>query len=205
LGKTKAHLPSFFAANGVELVASLPYCDRNNTDAMRGEGVFDKSIESLQHLNACGYGQSGTGLKLDLMCNRDGAVLPQDRLGLESSFRQELGNKYGITFNRLLAVTNMPIKRHLRRLQQAGTLNEYADGLVSTFETGSTANLVCRYLISVSYDGRLFDCDFNQMLNMPIDVTEPMTIFNFDLPALLARRIRFGPHCFGCTAGGGST
>jgi radical SAM/Cys-rich protein len=204
-GKSKAHLPSFFAANGVELVASLPYCDKNNTDTVRGEGVFDKSIASLQHLNSYGYGQQGTGLKLDIMCNRDGAISPRDRLFLESSYRQELGNKYGITFNRLLAVTNMPINRHLRRLQQAGTLGEYTDGLVSTFEPGSASDLVCRYLVSVSYDGRLFDCDFNQMLDMPVDINEPMTIFNLDLRALLARRIRFGPHCFGCTAGGGST
>jgi len=204
-GKTKAHLPSFFAHNCVELVASLPYYDRHNTDAVRGKGVFDKSIQSLQQLNACGYGQSRTGLKLDLMCNRDGAISPQDRLGLESSFRQELGNTYGITFNRLLAVTNMPINRHLRRLEQAGTLSEYTEALVSTFEPGAASNLVCRYLISVSYDGRLFDCDFNQMMDMPVELDEPMTIFNFDLGALLGRRIRFGAHCFGCTAGGGST
>ena len=204
-GTTKAHLPAFFASNRVELVASLPYYDEHSTDAVRGKGVFDKSIKALQYLNAWGYGQPGSGLEVNLMCNRDGALSLQDRLCLESSFRQELGGRYGIMFNRLLAVTNMPINRHLRRLEQAGTLSEYTDALVSSFEPGSASNLVCRYLISVSYDGRLFDCDFNQMLDIPIQVNEPMTIFNFDLRALLERRIRFGSHCFGCTAGGGST
>jgi len=198
-------LLSFFAGKRVEVLASLPYCEKRFTDEIRGEGVFDKSIEVLKHLNYLGYGQASSGLILNLICNRDGAISAQDRALLESSFRHELYDKYGIIFNRLLAVTNMPINRYLLVLKRLGSFEKYMNGLVSSFDPASIPDLVCRYLVSVGYDGRLYDCDFNQMLGMTVDTRRPMTVFNFDLPALMERQIRLGPHCFGCTAGGGSS
>jgi radical SAM/Cys-rich protein len=201
----KDYLPSFFSENQVEVLASLPYFTKDATDALRGEGVFDKSVKALRCLNDYGYGQPGTGLELNLVCNRDGPVSPQERMILESSFRQELRENYGIVFNRLFAVTNMPVNRYLLRLKQSKSFPEYMNRLLVSFDPASTTNLVCRYLVSVGYDGRLYDCDFNQMLGMQVQSTKTMTVFNFNLEALLKRRIRFGSHCFGCTAGGGSS
>ena len=198
-------LPSFFAENDVEILASLPYYERDITDSIRGEGVFDKSIEGLKRLNAHGYGRPNTGLDLNLVCNRDGAVSSQDVVSLEASFRQELWEEFGVVFNRLIAVTNMPINRYFLRLKESAAFSEYMDGLVSSFNRTSIDNLVCRSVISVGYDGRLYDCDFNQMLGMTAGAASATTVFNFDLQAWLQRQIRFGPHCFGCTAGGGSS
>jgi radical SAM/Cys-rich protein len=204
-GKNCKHLPSFFADNFVELYASLPHYEEHITDSIRGKGVFDKSIKALKFLNAHGYGQPGSGLILTLVCNQDGSVSQKDRTLLESIFKQELLNKHGILFNRLFVVTNMPINRYLDQLNHSNTFTGYMDSLIASFDPASTNNLACRYLINVGYDGRLYDCDFNQMLNMPILTNDTMTVFNFDLPTLLERRIRFEPHCFGCTAGGGSS
>ena len=200
----KTYLPSFFAANQVELLVSFPYYTRDVTDGIRGEGVFDKSIASLRRLNAYGYGQPNSGLKLNLVCNHDGPVSPQDRTLLESSFRQELKDNCGIVFTRLFAVTNMPINRYLHRLNQSNTLNEYMDRLVASFDPGAIPNLVCRYIVNVDYNGRLYDCDFNQMLGLSVQCAESMTVFNFNIDLLLKRQIRLGLHCFGCTSGGGS-
>lgn len=198
-------LPSFFAANGVELLASLPHFEKAVTDGIRGEGVFDRSMDSLRQLNSLGYGRAGTGLDVSLVCNRDGAVASSDLAELEHSFREVLKNRYDVSFNRLIAVTNMPINRYLLRLEESNAFKDYMDGLVSSFDPSSIGDLVCRSVISVGYDGCLYDCDFNQMLGMTVDAADSTTIFSFDLRALLERRIRFGPHCFGCTAGGGSS
>jgi radical SAM/Cys-rich protein len=202
---SKTHLPAFFAGNGVELLASLPHFERTVTDSTRGKGVFDKSIEALKQLNAIGYGQTDEGLILNLVSNVEGAISPEERLLLEASFKRELREEHGIVFNRLYAVTNMPVNRFLVRLKHSNGIIQYMDRLAAAFDPASIPNLACRYLVSVGYDGRLYDCDFNQMLDMPVHTSEAMTIFDFDRDVLLERRIRSGAHCFGCTAGGGSS
>ncbi|MFC1846011.1 arsenosugar biosynthesis radical SAM (seleno)protein ArsS [Chloroflexota bacterium] len=201
----KTYLPSFFSANQVELLASLPHFTRDVTDCMRGEGVFDKSITSLRQLNEFGYGQQDTDLKLNMVCNIDGPVSHQGRTLLELAFKKELMDNYGIVFNRLFAVTNVPINRYLKKLNQSNKLNEYMDRLMDTFDPEAISDLVCRYLISIGYNGYLYDCDFNQMLDLSVLCPEPITVFNFDIDLLLNRQIRLGPHCFGCTSGGGSS
>ncbi len=198
-------LPSFFADHRVELLVSLPYSEPYGTDAIRGTGVFAKSIDVLRRLNALGYGQVADGLILNIVCNRDVPVSPDDRASLETAFKQTLWERYGIVFNRLYAVTNMPINRYRRQLVQSGRYRHYMERLRTSFEPSQTASLVCRRLVSVGYDGRLYDCDFSQMMNLPIGGAEPMSVFNLDEAALMRRQIRFGTHCFGCTAGGGAS
>jgi radical SAM/Cys-rich protein len=204
-GKKMTHLPDFFADNQVEIIASLPNYNQSHTDQVRGIGVFEKSIEAMRCLNKLGYGQSNTGLVLNLVYNHDGPLLPTDRDELEARFRKELISGYGLIFNKLLCVTNMPINRFRKRLDQKDIYRDYMDKLVSAFSPAAAMQLVCRSLLSVGYDGRLYDCDFNQMLDMQITVIEPLTIFNFDLQTIIGREIRFGSHCFGCTSGGGSS
>ncbi len=204
-GDSKMYLPEFFADNRVEIIASLPHYTQCITDRIRGRGVFAKSIGGLRLLNAQGYGRAGSGLILNLVYNCDGALSPCDCAGLEDEFKRMLLRDYGIEFNRLFAVTNMPINRFGLWLQRTGVYHEYMQKLVCAFSAAATDELVCRSHISVGYDGRLYDCDFNQMLNLQIGEDEPATIFNADCAALANRRIRFGSHCFGCTAGGGSS
>ena len=204
-GESKKYLPEFFAENQVEVLASLPHYEQDYTDHVRGPGVFEKSIHSIRLLNAQGYGKVQDGLILNLVSNHDGPLIPGDRASLEARFKQELMSKYGLTFNRLFAVTNMPINRFRLQLKQSGTYDEYLSQLMGAFNESAARDMVCRSLISVSYDGRIYDCDFNQMLGMQITNQEPMTVFNFDLEALMHRKINFASHCFGCTAGGGSS
>ncbi len=204
-GRKMAYLPDFFAENQVEILASLPHYSQNYTDEVRGQGVFEKSIESIRRLNELGYGQPYTGLVLNLVYNCDGPLLPTDRVGIEERFRQELMSRYDLVFNRLFCVTNMPINRFGNRLKQSDNYVDYMDKLVSAFSPAAAMQVDCRSLVSVGYDGYLYDCDFNQMLDMKITEAEPLTIFNFDPETLLGREIRFGPHCFGCTAGGGGS
>jgi len=204
-GEGKAYLPEFFAQNGVEVLASLPHYDEEITDRVRGAGVFKKSIEGIRRLNAQGYGNVDTGLVLNLVYNGNGPLLPSDRSYLEERFKDELLSKHGMTFNRLFTVTNMPINRFSSQLKQSGTYNNYMRSLFGAFSDEAAKGVVCRSLISVSYDGQIYDCDFNQMLGMPIICQEPMTVFNFNHEALISRDIRFASHCFGCTAGGGSS
>lgn len=199
------YLPEFFAAHGVEVVASLPHYRPKGTDAQRGEGVFEQSIEALRRLNALGYGRPGTGLVLDLVTNPVGTYLPGDQAALEAEWRRQLGQRYGIEFNRLFALTNMPISRFLEFLEQTGRTREYLEMLVRAFNPAAAAGVMCRSTLSVGWDGALYDCDFNQMLELPVAPDAPRTIFDFDLAALERRRIAVGPHCFGCTAGGGSS
>lgn len=200
-----AYLPEFFAEHGVEVVASLPHFRQRNTDAQRGDGVFEQSIEALRRLNAVGYGREGTGLELSLVTNPVGTFLPGGQAGLERDWKQQMRRLYGIEFNRLFTITNMPISRFLEHLEETGALGEYMERLVTAFNPAAAAGVMCRGTLSVGWDGTLYDCDFNQMLELPVDPRVPRTVFDFDVAALAGREIVLGPHCFGCTAGAGSS
>ncbi len=204
-GESKAYLPEFYASHGVEVVSSLPYYQEYFTDKQRGRGVFNKSIESIRLLNEQGYGKEDTGLVLNLVYNPVGAFLPGDQAALEADFKKELWEKFGLVFNNLFTITNLPIHRFKEQLQRRGGYEEYMDKLISAFNPCAATGIMCRSLISVSYDGRIFDCDFNQMLEMPVEIPEPATVFNFDYERIVKRSIKFAPHCFGCTAGAGSS
>jgi radical SAM/Cys-rich protein len=203
-GEPKGYLPAFFADHQVEVLASLPHYEAYYTDSVRGRGVFQKSIEGIRLLNAAGYGKGETGLILNLVYNSNGPVSPKQRTELEARFKEELLH-YGLVFNKLYAVTNVPINRCRAQLQKSGTYDEYMDSLVKNFDPEAARCVACRSLISVRYDGRIYDCDFNQMLDMQITNSKPLTVFDFDFDALIKRKIRFASHCFGCTAGGGAS
>ena len=203
--KGKSHLPEFLAQHHVEIVASLPCYQETNVDQQRGKGVFDRSISALRTLNALGYGKEGTDLRLDLVYNPLGPSLPPPQQALEEDYKEELMGRYGIEFNRLLTITNMPISRFLEDLQDSGQMDSYYSLLVNSFNMATVEDLMCRTLISVNWDGRLSDCDFNQMLDIPLDHTAPQWIGDFNLATLANRPIVTGSHCFGCTAGAGSS
>ncbi|GAN31616.1 MAG: radical SAM/Cys-rich domain protein [Candidatus Brocadia sp. AMX2] len=198
-------LAEFFRANSVEVIASLPCYSRENVDKQRGRGVFDKSIDALRKLNSLGYGLKGSGLRLDLAYNPGGAFLPPSQEELEKQYKKELRVKFGIVFNRLYAMTNMPIKRWKEYLEHTGQMERYRALLINAFNPQTVDGLMCRTLISVGWDGQLYDCDFNQMLEIPvagrcrtISHIESFDKFNHGL-------IVTGAHCFGCTAGAGSS
>ena len=200
-----ADLPDFLAAHQVEVVASLPSCVERDTDAQRGDGVFADSIAALTRFNELGYGIEGSGLLLRLVTNPVGALLPVSQTALEVTWKQELQRQYGIRFNRLLTITNMPISRYLQFLVDSGNLQRYMHTLISSFNPAAVDGLMCRSTLSVGWDGRLYDCDFNQMLDLGTDDQAPQTIFDATAASLASRRIAVGPHCFGCTAGAGSS
>lgn len=204
-GASLADLPGFFAEHRVEVVSSLPYYQAFFTDAQRGSGVFQKSIEALKRLNAVGYGQPESGLVLNLVYNPAGPYLPAAQSALEADFKAALARDHGIVFNRLFALTNLPIHRFALHLRKSGQYESYLDKLVGAFNPKAAEGVMCRSLISVDHEGRLYDCDFNQQIGLGLDPRAPQTVFDFDLDALLKRDIRFGPHCFGCTAGAGSS
>ncbi|MFC1561736.1 arsenosugar biosynthesis radical SAM (seleno)protein ArsS [candidate division KSB1 bacterium] len=204
-GESKMYLPEFYAENRVEIISSLPYYQEFFTDKQRGRGVFKKSIESIKMLNAAGFGREDTGLKLNFVYNPVGAYLPPDQKNLEADYKRELSQKFGITFNELYTITNMPIHRFEDMLNRIGGYEEYMDKLVNAFNPSAAEGVMCRSLISVSYDGRIYDCDFNQMLDMQIRNGRYLTVFDFDYNSLLKRDILFDRHCFGCTAGAGSS
>ncbi len=197
-------LPEFFAASGCEVVSSLPHYTEDATDRQRGRGVYDKSIAALRRLNAAGYGK-GDGLVLNLISNPVGAFLPPRQEDLERDTRAYLGDRYGIVFDRLFTITNMPIERFAGWLQRSGRYDDYMERLDTAFNAATLPSLMCRNLISVSWDGRLFDCDFNQMLELGVEDSAPSTIFEFDLAQLAGRLVRTADHCLGCTAGAGSS
>jgi radical SAM/Cys-rich protein len=201
----KEHLPRFLADHQVEVIASLPCYLKENVDQQRGKGVYDRSIAALQALNALGYGREGTGMVLNLVYNPLGPKLPPPQAELEAEYKEELAKRFGITFNRLYTITNMPISRFLGDLQSSGQYERYMELLVTSFNPAAVDGLMCRNLISVSWDGRLYDCDFNQMLDLPVDGALPQTIQEFDLALLARRQIVTGLHCYGCTAGAGSS
>jgi radical SAM/Cys-rich protein len=198
-------LPEFFRDHAIEIVSSLPYFLEEQTDNQRGHGVFSKSIAALRRLNEVGYGQAGSGLILNLVYNPVGAFLPPAQASIEADFKRELSKRYGVVFNRLYTITNMPINRFLDYLRRSGNEEHYMRKLVQAFNVNTIDGLMCRNLVSVDWTGRLYDCDFNQMLELPIIDESPQTIRDFDPSRFAGRRIMTGSHCFGCTAGAGSS
>jgi len=201
----KKYLPDFFAENKVELISSLPYYQEFFTDKQRGKGVFNKSIESLKLLNEKGYGKKDSGLILNLVYNPVGSFLPGSQSSLEQQFKKELFQKYGIEFNQLFVITNMPIHRFKDNLVRNGQYEEYMEKLINAFNPVAAEGIMCRSMISVGYNGAIYDCDFNQMLDMQIENGNKLTVFDFDLSEMKNRSILFESHCFGCTAGSGSS
>jgi radical SAM/Cys-rich protein len=205
------HLPRFYRDHDVELVCSLPCYTAANVDQQRGRGVFDQSIEALRRLNDLGYGRAGSSLMLNLVYNPLGAFLPPPQAELEARYHHELAQHFRVAFHHLFTITNMPIKRFAEQLYRTGKYDEYLGLLVNHFNPRTVEGLMCRTLVSVGWDGVLYDCDFNQMLEMPITWQgqphpRPLTAWDVDhFDELTARRIRTGPHCFGCTAGAGSS
>jgi len=187
------------------VIASLPSYASKQTDTQRGDGVFEDSILTLQHFNSLGYGKEGTGLLLNLIMNPVGAFLPGNQQSLEKQWKRELKRRYNIEFNNLYTLTNVPISRFLDFLMKSGNLESYMEKLVNAFNPGTVDGLMCRYTLSVSWDGRLFDCDFNQMLDMGLGPKSPKTIFEATLDRLSNRVIQIGQHCYACTAGLGSS
>ena len=196
-------LPDFFAAHRLRVCSSLPFYQSSRTDRQRGEGVFDKSVRALKMLNEAGYGVADTGLVLDLVYNPSGAFMPGDQLALEADFKKNLKEKFDISFNQLLAITNVPISRFLDYLLASGNFESYFDKLISSFNPATVSGLMCRNTVSVDWQGYLYDCDFNQMLNLKMTLPRPH-ITSFDPRGSVARAIVTGPHCFACTAGAGS-
>ena len=202
--ENQTDLPEFFAANEVEVICSLPYFLQHQTDAQRGNGVFEKSIQALKRLNAVGYGTK-ENLTLNLVYNPVGAFLPPEQAAIEADFRRELKARYGILFNNLFTITNMPIARFLDWLRRSSNETAYMQKLIGAFNPNTIDGLMCRNLISVDWTGKLFDCDFNQMLELNLSESLPNTIFDFDFEKLKNRQIITANHCFGCTAGSGSS
>ena len=198
-------LPEFLAKNKVHVVSSLPYFSKSRTDSQRGDGVFEDSIEALKMLNDVGYGKEGNGLVLDLVYNPSGAFLPASQMTLEAEFKRQLKRKFDIVFNNLFAITNLPIARFLDYLIETGNYEEYMQKLVDAFNPATILGLMCRNTISVSWDGFIYDCDFNQMLDLKVAAKNSQHIDDFDLEALKNRNIVLNQHCYGCTAGAGSS
>ena len=204
-GESKRYLPEFFAQHQVEVISSLPYYQEFFTDKQRGNGVFKKSVESLRRLNELGYGKPDSGLELNLVYNPVGAFLPAPQAELERQYKKDLEAKFGVVFNHLFTITNMPINRFKKDLERLGAYDEYLTRLINAFNPTAAEGVMCRSLISVGYDGRLFDCDFNQMLDLELAEASGRTIFDFDLDLLLNRQIIVDQHCYGCAAGAGSS
>ncbi|MBI3922773.1 MAG: arsenosugar biosynthesis radical SAM protein ArsS [Armatimonadetes bacterium] len=201
----KGHLPRFFRDRRVEVIASLPCYLEGNVDAQRGSGVFEKSLRALRWLNEEGYGHPSTGLVLNLVYNPVGDYLPPPQDQLEEDYRRELSLRYGLVFNHLYVITNVPIGRFRHDLLRTGRYDDYLQRLRDAFNPTTVRSVMCRNLLSVGWDGRLYDCDFNQMINLAVNHGAPTTIFNFDLTRLERRTISTGEHCYACTAGAGSS
>lgn len=195
----------FLKEYGVRVIASLPCYSKDNVEKQRGRGVFDKSIEALKLLNSLGYGKDGSQLVLDLVYNPTGPFLPPAQEKLQKDYKAELRELFDIEFNNLFTITNMPIKRFLHDLQRAGKLDEYMELLANSFNPGAALGVMCRNLVSVAWNGELFDCDFNQMLELPLGAGSATLweISSFD--ALREKPITFANHCYACTAGAGSS
>ena len=199
------NLPEFFAENKVEVIASFPHYLEQTLDRQRGNGVFKKSIEALKQLNSIGYGKQDSGLILNLVYNPAGAFLPPSQKALEADYKREMLKKCGIVFNNLFTITNMPIGRFLNYLRASQNYDAYMQKLTSNYNPNAASQVMCRYTLSVGWDGSLYDCDFNQMLGMKVNHGAPSNIKAFDITRLCKRQIVTGIHCYGCTAGGGSS
>jgi len=205
LANKKYHgLPDFFAKHNIHVISSLPYYKKEKTDKQRGDGVFDKSIQALQMLNKVGYGNQNSNLKLDLVYNPSGAFLPTDQMALQHDFKKALKEDFDIDFNSLFAITNLPISRFLDYLINSDNYEDYMYALVEAYNPKAVQNVMCRNTISVSWDGYLYDCDFNQMLGLKVASTEKH-ISQFNEEKLNNRNIIVSQHCYGCTAGAGSS
>ena len=206
LANPKYHdLPQFFKNHKVEVVSSLPFYTSSRTDRQRGDGVFNKSIEALKLLKEVGYGKSDSGLILNLVYNPAGAFLPPSQEALEKEFKTALKKDFDIDFNSLFAITNLPISRFLDYLVNSGNYESYMQELVDAFNPAAAVSVMCRNTLSIGWDGFLYDCDFNQMLDLKVSQSKSQHISEFDLDALNKREIIVGRHCFGCTAGNGSS
>lgn len=197
-------LPQFFKDNDVEVTSSLPFYTQDRTDRQRGDGVFEDSIKALQMLNEVGYGVEGTGLTLNLVYNPAGAFLPPPQETLEREFKTALKKDFDIEFNALYVITNLPISRYLDYLLVSGNYESYMEKLIGAFNPGAASNVMCRNTISIDWQGYLYDCDFNQMLDLKVNCNSKH-ISDFDLNTLLSREIIIDQHCYGCTAGAGSS
>ena len=197
-------LPMFFAKHKVHVVSSLPFYKRNKTDRQRGSGVFDQSIKALLKLNEVGYGKVHSSLELDLVYNPSGAFLPGDQQALENDFKKALKEDFDIDFNQLFTITNLPISRFLDYLIASENYEEYMHTLVEAFNPVAAENVMCTNTLSVSWEGYLYDCDFNQMLELKV-ASDHQHIRDFNLNALEKRKIHLSQHCYGCTAGAGSS
>jgi radical SAM/Cys-rich protein len=197
-------LPAFFKKHNVHIISSMPHWTKGKTDKQRGEGVFDMSITALQQLNALGYGIPGSTLKLDLVYNPNGAYLPGDQASMEKEFKHALMEDFGIQFHNLFAITNLPIARFLDYLIASENYEDYMYQLVEAYNPAAVENVMCTNTISISWDGYLFDCDFNQMLKLPVaSKIKHLKDYNEDI--LHDRNILISQHCYGCTAGAGSS
>ncbi|HSP07286.1 MAG TPA: arsenosugar biosynthesis radical SAM (seleno)protein ArsS [Acidobacteriota bacterium] len=203
--KGQEDLAGFLANHKVEVICSLPYYMERETDRQRGAGVFERSVEALKMLNSYGYGLPDSDLLLNLVHNPVGAFLPAAQKALEADFKRNLARKFGIQFHNLYTITNMPISRFLEFLLQSGNYEHYMQKLANSFNPAAVAGLMCRNMLSVGWDGRLFDCDFNQMLDIETGYESPRHISEFDASRLHGRRVVTARHCYGCTAGAGSS
>ena len=204
---TLEDLPEWLAERGVEVVCSLPHYRKFNTDSQRGAGTYEKSIEALRRLNTAGYGKGDPKRRLTLMSNPVGAFLANSQSRMEQEWKTGLMKNFGISFDRLITLNNMPISRFLEWLEESGNLQGYMELLVNSFNPATISGLMCRNTLSISWDGRLFDCDFNQMLDLEIQAPDQQrpSIYDFHLDWLAQRQIVTARHCFGCTAGAGSS
>jgi len=199
------HLPSFFAKHRVRVVSSLPFYTAEKTDRQRGKGVFQTSIKALERLNDVGYGKEDSDLRIDLVYNPSGAFLPGNSASLERDFKSQLASEYSIVFNQLLSITNVPISRYLDYLIESDNLEDYMYKLVQAFNINTLDDVMCKNTLSVRWDGAIFDCDFNQMLELAPKLGAHTNVANFDLRAWQSRAITTHKHCYGCTAGAGSS
>lgn len=198
-------LPGFFKKNRVEVVSSLPYFTAMKTDSQRGEGVFEKSIQALRLLNQAGYGREDSGLVLNLVYNPSGAFLPGSQSELEAEFKKKLRERFEVGFNALFTITNIPISRFLEYLIRSDNYENYMEKLLASFNPAAAAGVMCRNTISIGWDGYLYDCDFNQMLDLKVASADSAHLSDWDAKALANRSIVINNHCFGCTAGAGSS
>lgn len=205
LAPGSTHLVDFLAEQRVQVIASLPCYLESNCDRQRGDGVFAKSIEALQRLNAVGYGRAEYGLSLSLVYNPVGPSLPPDQAQLETQYREQLRSRYGVEFTRLYTITNMPISRFLADLLESGRYEEYLHKLMAAYNPAAANGVMCRTTLSVDWQGRLYDCDFNQMLGLGVVPTAPQHVRDWQPANAAGRRIVTGRHCYGCTAAAGSS